>query len=219
MKTDSIFQFKSETTPSIIAGVLSGALFLVFHYVLEFPQRMFPGDFMLSLGLAALSFAGLYLLLPHPVLLKDRLTKIAEKAGIDPEKLADHIETSRAKIQTIRNINQEIPGYAHRRIEKIANNADKIIDGIMEDPEDMDRSYNFLYQYLGATVDIVRQYAELHQKKSAKNVRQVLKKADETLSEIEYVFEQQYLRNLDNEAQSLDVNLEVLRRTMIDEGL
>lgn len=210
---------RREWIPPLLAGTLSAGLFLLFHYGLVFPRRLVLGEFAWSLILAALAYVGFLLLLPKPKRLADQLAHIAGEIGMEGAELADLIETSNAKIAAIREINADIPGAPHDRIERIARSAERIIAGFLEDPEDVHRSWNFLYHYLDATVDIVRQYRELRRKEAGPKVQAVLDKSEETLLEIEDVFERQYRRNLDNEALSLDVDLDVLRRMMKSEGL
>lgn len=213
------FRPKSEWTPPISAGILSAGLFLLFHYGLVFPRRLVVGEFALSLILAVLAYIGILLLLPKPRRLADELAHIAVEIGMDGAEMAELIETSNAKITAIRAVNADLPGAPHERIERIAQTAERIIAGFREDPEDVHRSWNFLYHYLDATVEIVRQYRELRRKEGGKKVQAVLDKAERTLADIENVFERQYQRNLDNEALSLDVDLDVLRRMMKSEGL
>ncbi len=213
------FRPKSEWTPPLLAGTLSAGLFLLFHYGLVFPRRLIVGEFALSLILAAVGYFGILLLLPKPRRLADELAHIAVEIGMEGAELAELIQTSTAKIAAIREVNADLPGAPHDRIERIAGWAERIIAGFREDPEDVHRSWNFLYHYLDATLEIVRQYRELRRKEGGEKVRAVLDKSEATLSEIENVFQRQYQRNLDNEALSLDVDLDVLRRMMRSEGL
>jgi len=210
---------KKDWGPPLLAGVLSAGLFLLFHYGLVFPRRLIVGEFTLSLILAALAYVGILFLLPKPRRLADELAHIAVEIGMDGAEMAELIETSNAKIAAIRQVNADLPGAPHDRIERIARSAERIIAGFREDPEDVHRSWNFLYHYLDATVEIVRQYRELRRKEGGEKVQAVLDKSEVTLAEIEDVFERQYQRNLDNEALSLDVDLDVLRRMMKSEGL
>ncbi len=210
---------KKDWGPPLLAGVLSAGLFLLFHYGLVFPRRLIVGEFTLSLVLAALGYVGILLLLPKPRHLADELAHIAVEIGMDGAELAELIETGNAKIAAIREINADLPGAPHDRIERIARSAERIIAGFREDPDDVHRSWNFLHHYLDATVEIVRQYRELRRKEGGEKVQAVLDKSETTLAEIEDVFERQYQRNLDNEALSLDVDLDVLRRMMKSEGL
>ncbi len=208
-----------EWTRPMLAGLLSAGLFLFFHYGLVFPRRLIVGEFVWSLILAAAGYVGILLLLPKPKRLADELADIAGEIGMDGAQMAELLQTSNAKIAAIREINADISGETHDRIERIARSAERIIAGFREDPEDVHRSWNFLYHYLDATVEIVRQYRELRRKAGGAKVQAVLDKSEATLAEIEDVFERQYQRNLDNEALSLDVDLDVLRRMMKSEGL
>jgi hypothetical protein len=220
MTADSDFRGGgSEWTRPFAAGLLSAGLFLFFHYGLVFPRRFIVGEFALSFILAAAGYAGFLLILPHPKRLADELADFAGQIGMDGAEMAELLRTSHAKIAVIREINAEIPGEPHDRIERIARSAERIIAGFRDDPEDVHRSWNFLYHYLDATVEIVRQYRELRRKEGGKKVQAVLDKSEATLAEIEDVFERQYQKNLDNEALSLDVDLDVLRRMMKSEGL
>ena len=212
-------QWRLTSPAAIAAGTLSAGVFLVFHYVLVFPRHLFFGEFIFALALAALSYPGFFLVIPRKMTLSDRLTEIAPQIGMAPEEMAALMEESRDKIADLRRVNIELDGEAHDRVERIADWADRIIAGFTDDPEDVHRSWNFLHHYLDATVEVVRQYRELKRKRAGERVRDVLDKVEETLAEIEDVFSRQYQRNLDNEALSLDVDIDVLRRMMRSEGL
>ena len=149
------FRPTSEWTPPLLAGVLSAGLFLLFHYGFVFPRWLILGEFALSLILAALAYVGILLLLPKPRRLADELAHIAVEIGMDGAELAELIGTGNSKIAAIREINADLPGAPHDRIERIARSAERIIAGFREDPEDVHRSWNFLYHYLDATVEIV----------------------------------------------------------------
>lgn len=219
MTADLDIRAGSEWTRPVVAGLLSAGVFLLFHYGLVFPRRFLVGEFTLSLILAAGAYVGMVLILPEPKRLADELAEIAGEIGMDGAEMAELLRTSYGKIAAIRKVNAEIPGEPHERVERIAQSAERIIAGFRDDPEDVHRSWNFLYHYLDATVEIVRQYRELRRKAGGKKVQAVLDKSEATLAEIETVFERQYQRNLDNEALSLDVDLDVLRRMMKSEGL
>lgn len=201
------------------AGAASSALFLGFRYGLVFPGDLPGGRTVFELALAVAAYVGMTLLLPRPVGLRRQLAEMAAAARMDEAEVASLIGSSRGKVERIRKINEEISGRAHDRIEAVATIASRIVEGFRDDPSDIRRSRNFLYHYLDATVDIVEQYRELNRKSAGERVRQVLDKSEQTLAEIETVFQRQYQRNLDDEALALDVDLDVLRRMMKGEGL
>lgn len=208
-----------ESQAEMAAGILSAGLFLLFHYGLVFPDHLFIGEPALSFILALLSYVGILLVLPKPRTLADELAERASQAGMDGHELARIIRTNHAKIEMIRKINTDIRGQPHEQIERIAAAGERIIQRFKEDPDDVRRSRHFLHHYLNATVDIVSQYRELTRRGTGQRVHAVLDKTEETLAEIEDIFRQQYERNLDNEALSLDVALDVLRKMMKKEGL
>lgn len=209
----------TESAVSYISAVFASILFLFFRYGLVFPARLSELNMLLELGLALGAYAGFLLVLPRAKSLEEELAGMGSLAGGDVSEAAVLIRSSKEKIETIRGYGSGLEENIRIKVEHIADIADAIVEGFKEDPSDINRSKQFLFHYLDATIDIIGKYQELVNKSAGTQIDAVLEKSEQTLSEIEEVFEKQYQRNLANEAMELDVNLDVLKNMIKSEGL
>jgi len=204
---------------SYLSAALASILFLLFHYGLVFPARNEAINLMLALGLAAAAYFGLLAVLPRKKALEDELAEMEAFSGVRATEAAVLIRSTMEKINTIRDHGGQLNPAVNARIERIADIAEAIVEEFKTDPSDINRSKHFLYHYLDAAIDIIDKYRELLSKNGGTQIQGVLRKSEQTLAEIEMIFEKQYQRNLENEAMELDVNLDVLKNMIKSEGL
>jgi hypothetical protein len=209
----------TESVVSYVSAVLASILFLFFHYGLVFPARSPEMNMLFSLTLALAAYAGFLLMLPRAKSLEEELAGLDSFAGADAGDAAMLIRSTKEKIDAIRLHGSGLVENSKLQVERIADIAEAIVEGFKEDPSDIGRSRQFLFHYLDATLDIIEKYRELADKNAGPQIAAVLKKSEQTLSDIEGVFQKQYQRNLTNEAMELDVNLDVLKNMIKSEGL
>lgn len=209
----------TESMVSYCSALLASLCFCLFHFVCVFPGSTPVLNFFLALLLAIAAYAGFVLVLPRAQSLEEELAGMNVSAGINPQAVAALIRASLEKITDIREHSSELQGDVQATLKRITGIAQDIVEGFKNDPTDINRSKQFLFHYLDATLDIVSKYKELRNKKGGEPVEAVLIKSEQTLAEIEAVFQKQYQRNLANEAMELDVNLDVLQNMIKSEGL
>lgn len=143
--------------------------------------------------------------------------EVAAKAGLRTERVIDALREADQKITAIETNARMINNRELKdRLARIAFNARAVIARIEEDPRDLDRSRKFLVTYLEGTERVVTMYAKQQDDHAGstlhKNFRNVLTTIEET-------FELQEQRLLDNNAQELDVEIDVLRIQLEKEGV
>ncbi|MCI4625563.1 MAG: 5-bromo-4-chloroindolyl phosphate hydrolysis family protein [Candidatus Magnetoovum sp. WYHC-5] len=95
-----------------------------------------------------------------------------------------------------------------------------VIKEIQRDPKDVRVAKQFLSYYLDATVYIVEKYAELAAVGlSSGDINKRLSKVEGMLDTIKNTFIKQHERLLDNDLMDLDVEMDLLEKTIKIEGL
>lgn len=168
-----------------------------------------------------LAFAGSYFVVrviqtprhhPATVVIGEGLTKL----DVD-----NTLREARAQHNILQNEAFRITNPAARaQVTEIARLVDEIIKDIKEHPEDFRTARQFFTYYLGATVKIVRNYAQLVVRPDkSPELAGSLRQVEEELQTIRGAFEKQLRVLVENDVMDLDVELQVLKKTIELEGL
>ncbi len=191
---------------------------------LPFP---FMIDFIVSAGLATLTGVGLVLALPYgkpeskePVFEAEAMAK-AGAAGVSTKEVVDAITLGTTKLAKIRAAALQIRApNTQRRIKKICEIGDKIIEDFRVDPKDVRLARSWLNTYLDQTLDIVTKYAQLS-RTGARNLeaQKIMTSCEETLDLIEEKFAELLDKLLHNDVMDLDVDITVIKNMLKQEGI
>ena len=171
-----------------------------------------------SLGIAVCfgigAFVGFYLLYgldPR----EEKAAKIAH--GLTTEDVVRAMDEGRKAIAGIEDANARIhnPELSHR-LERITGLAYKILTAIEEEPRDLRRARKFLTVYLDGAKRVTEGYARLHGNGQVGELEDNFRRV---LITIERVFNEQYTRLQESNALDLDVQIEVLKTQLEQEGV
>lgn len=208
----------SWTRPTI-AALNAGVAFLIAYHFAPIPFSLPGGELALSGGLAGLCWLGSMATLPRARSLQDELKAMAGDSRIDVDRVAGVIEQGRARIAAIRTAMTGLPAAIARRIERICEIAERIVDELRADPADVARTQPFLDHYLAGARELVERYAALHGRAAdTPRLGEIQARFEPLLEELETLFVKQYQRIVENEARSLDLEIDVLSRMIKAEG-
>ena len=202
---------------SLIAGVGASGVFVVAYTVLVMP----PPAALYATALALLTFAGLSLAVPRAKTLAEQLSEREQLSGGDVNKLTRFVDENRAQVEKMVALRDQLDDRTHPVVDEIIDWANRIIDGVIEDPTDIARSTRFEV-YLQSAVEVTEKVVDLRNSDRAKassGVEEVLEKSHVVLCDIRDVFRKQYEHNLQNDILDIDVDLDVLSKTLKREGL
>lgn len=202
---------------SVLAGGAASAVFVLARTVLVMPA---PG-LLYSLALGVLTFVGLSLALPRAKTLAEQLAERDQVAGSDVKKLTRFVDENRAQVERMRALRDQVDEQTRPVVDEIIEWATRIIEGVIDDPTDIARSTRFEV-YLQNAVEVTEKVVDLKDSDRAKassGVDEVLEKSHVVLRDIRDVFSKQYERNLENDILDVDVDLDVLSKTLKREGL
>ena len=181
-------------------------------------------DLLMAVGSSALIGIGTYNTLPALESFEDKIVdNLPTDGSLSPANVRRIINGAIEKLEKLRAStrkisDEEIKAECHA-VNKIA---ERIILGFKDDPSDIQRSTNFLNSLLDQTVTIVGKFADVEErlKTHPKKKRDaIVTQFRTTINALESAFNEQYTRNLQDEVTSLDVDLEVLERTLESSGL
>lgn len=201
---------------SVVAGIGAYALLrgVLFKYLFFSGFSAFLVAFLL--GLAA--FIGMRRFLKgafdkskkkeHGVKTPER--EKAQKAYDEGIKVLTRI---RNKTRMVRN------NDAAKKIQDICKVGIEIFDDIKKNPSDLRKIKTFINYYLDSTEKIINQYVDLSNRRDATpEVTESLEKVEGLLDEIKKTFDKQLASLLEDDLLDLNVELEVLKKTMKHEG-
>jgi 5-bromo-4-chloroindolyl phosphate hydrolysis protein len=192
-----------------LAGLLGAIAFLVAYFIGRVP-------FLWSVIVGGLVYIAFSL-----IMTRSKMAEVPEVEGMSPKDVIETLDEGERKVKNLRKLAGQIGRRRiARRVEDIANVADRILQELHEDPKDIRVARRFLNYYLDATVLVVDRYTSLDSKKTdSENVQEVLHNFEELLDTIEATFEKQYDRLLRNDVLDLDTDMTVLKQMMEMEGL
>lgn len=181
-------------------------------------------DVILNVVLASAAATGLYLVMPRTVDIQlaaeqAELAGIADQPGIDKRDVLAAIRQGTDKVTSIRNaaVNIRNPNAA-RRVRSICSTGDDIIRNFREDPKDVRIARTWLNSYLDQTLNIVQQYARVSSAQHDAKAITTMTQFEETLDVIDSTFKDLLRRLLANDVVDLEVDMQVARTMMRQEG-
>ncbi len=175
---------------------------------------------MLSLfaGFAGYILAGM--LLRSFLKKKEDDIPVPPDAGITAEEAKAIITGSEAKIRDIRAMTMRVKSNkVAGEIRDICRAGMDITAALRKDPRNIRRARQFIDYYLESTHKIVLKYVELSEAHHiTPEIEKSLTKVEEVLGTIKTTFERQLAKLLEHELLDLDVEVQVLEKTMKMEG-
>lgn len=201
----------SSAMKGIIAGILSGLVFVVFYLFLHVP-------FLFSVVIGIAAYAGIFLICNSPTLYG------VEVKGMDEtqiELLKKTIDEGYDKLNEIKNISKEIKKNSIRsKIDEICLIADKIFEYLRKNPKSVSNIRRFLNYYLDAMINIITKYVDIsRQEVDSRNIEYSLQKAERLLDTVKKAFTVQQEKLLTNDMIELDTEIELFEDTMKSEDL
>lgn len=190
-------------------GLIAGGLFLLFFIALDL-------NIFVSIGLGIAAYiAGLF------TFQSPAAEAVADRGGISGETLNKVVSEVSEKLKTLEsNKNRIKKAQVRSKLDEICSSVRKILDNFKKDPKDIKAAKNFLNYYLDATITLVEKYVDLSSKEArSQNIEETLAKAENLLDVIKESFKKQYIKLLDDDVMNLDVEIEVLEKTLKMEGM
>lgn len=193
----------------ILSGILAAAALLVFLFVIK-------AGLLISLIAGVLVYIGGTLIF---AVTEKKLQFVAE--GVTKEDAEQTIRDGRAKVDSIKKTNDGIKDQkVNAQINELCELASKIFDDLERDPKGVKNARKFLTYYLDTTAYIVSRYAELSSGACySDEVKTALAKVEDSLTLIQETFKQQIGRLMQADVSDLDIELELLKKTIKTEGI
>lgn len=182
----------------------------------------------LALGVSYGALVGLtiYVLTPRRKTVAESLYEgLTSGAGLEGEmakRIASDMEAAKAQVARLREASERLPqdGEGRQKVLLLADKADRIIDGFLHDPSDVQRSRTFLDRYLPGAADVSEKLADfLERGGPSERATGLRKQFWGTLDDLSDAFDKQYERNLDDDHLDVEVDMDVLRRMIKMEGI
>ncbi|HID81734.1 MAG TPA: 5-bromo-4-chloroindolyl phosphate hydrolase [Chromatiales bacterium] len=171
-------------------------------------------NLLVSLTFTALAALGYYLYYG----LDPRGEKASGKlGGYSTEELVEILNEAEAKLEIIEAQGRKLTSRElAERLDKIVIEAREVIGILEKNPKDLRRARKFLNVYLDGARQVTEGYANMHSQADSEildnNFRDVL-------STIEATFKEQKRKLLSHEMLDLDIQIEVLKKQMEEEGI
>ncbi len=189
----------------------------------------FVGDLLVSTPLAAVTGMGIWYFWPgrRPITKED-----VEQIFADQEKLKSATGVSTKEVvETIKLVSDKLDRILMeaaqirspntvRRIKHIDAIGRRIIEDFRQDPSDIKRAQTWIHSYLDQTLDCVKQYAQLS-KNGARSIeaQRQMTQFDELLDLIHAKSQELLDHLLTNDTTNMQVNVEVFRDMLNNEGI
>ncbi len=192
-----------------IAGVISFLSFVLLFFVFKLPI------FVSAIAGAAIYFAF------STIIGNKNLPFGKTKDSPNDIRKSDLLDLARKKLEEIENSALRVNKIEiQHKIRRICALGYKILDEIKTRPNSIKISKQFLNYYIDATGTIISKYAGLQSNKAyIPSANASLDKAEEVLDTVELAFKKQLERLYDNDVMDLDIELNVLAKTIKSEGL
>ncbi len=144
------------------------------------------------------------------------LPMIKHQQSDNPE-IAEILEQAEAKILAIELATSKLSSVELiQRLERITSRARDILQTIAENPKELRRARKFMYVYLDGAQKVSQGYAKTHRHMRSGELEENFRRV---LITIENVFTEQHTKLLENNALDLDVQIEVLKTQLENEGV
>ncbi|SMO45396.1 5-bromo-4-chloroindolyl phosphate hydrolysis protein [Saccharicrinis carchari] len=202
-------KLKQKYDKGQISGILSILSFVLLFFFFKLP-----------IFVSAIAGAGIFFTLYTLLGNKDLHTNKTKNNARESRK-SKLIELARTKLEEIEAGALKLNKIeVQQKIRHICALGYKILDEIKQRPNSIKISRQFLNYYIDATGTIVSKYAALQNNKAYVPAAEIsLNKAEKVLGTVESAFEKQLERLYNNDVMDLDVELNVLAKTIKSEGL
>lgn len=148
---------------------------------------------------------------------KRRKFALPEVAGVDRGAVTAQLKQAYGRLQGIEAAARSIavPEFVER-LGRIIGIGKQILAEIEEDPRDASRARRFLNLYLDSAERVTAEYARTHRQLRSRPLERNFR---QLLIDMEQTFEAQHQKLLENDALSLDVEIEVLNARLKSEGV
>lgn len=134
----------------------------------------------------------------------------------DPE-IAETLAQAEAKIITIELAASQLSSLElAQRLERITHKAREILHSIADNPKDIRKARKFMYVYLDGAQKVSQGYARTHRQIHSGELEESFRRV---LVTIEDVFVEQHKKLLEHDVLDLDVQIEVLKTQLENEGV
>lgn len=142
-------------------------------------------------------------------------------SGADGKKLNAVLQEGKEKLGEMRGYISKIRDYQIRKkANAVYQAATAIFDNFKDDPRDIKGARPFLNYYFDSAIEIIKKYIELKDKKiQTPEMAETLSKVEATLETIKAAFEEQLVKLQENDVMDLDVEIEVLKKSLQGDGL
>jgi 5-bromo-4-chloroindolyl phosphate hydrolysis protein len=148
---------------------------------------------------------------------RSRRVSVAQVDGVDVSDVTVQLEQAYQRLRRIDAAARTIavPEF-QTRLARITQVGRDILTKIERDPRDAVRARRFLHLYLDSTERVTEEYAKTHKGLTTVPLEENFRKL---LIDMESSFSEQHRKLLENDAVSLDVEIEVLNARLKQEGL
>ena len=193
----------------IISGAIAGLTFLIFLFAIKL-------SIILSLGIGIISYIASLFTFSSYGKIRDNMP-----VGVSEELLIKTIQAVSDKLKILTSHMEKIEKPSVKsKVRDICVTVENIMVNFEKDPKDIKAAKNFLNYYLDATIGLVEKYKDLSSRNvKSDNIQATLAKAENLINIIRESFNKQYLKLLEDDVMNLDVEIQVLEKTLKSEGL
>jgi 5-bromo-4-chloroindolyl phosphate hydrolysis protein len=199
----------------VLVGALAG---LPFHFL---------GDLAIGVPAALVTATGIFKFWPSAQQIQREnaidaaIAQVAQQAGIDSKEVVEAINTATSKLATVRKHALDIHApNTKRRIEKICQIGDQIVEDFRIDPKDVRAARSWIGTYLDQTIDLVKAYATLSRTGSRSiEAQQQMAKFDDMLDLLQSEFDKLLKSLVENDINEFGVNVAVMQDMLKNEGI
>ncbi|KJR40883.1 5-bromo-4-chloroindolyl phosphate hydrolysis protein [Candidatus Magnetoovum chiemensis] len=195
----------------ITIGLISAAAYLLFYVLIDL-------GLIASIIISVMIFLGLQLLMFKA---KKQIEIDLEDRGLSYDIIQITLKEGKDKVANLQNLGASIEKQSVRaKVIEICEIANKILDNIEKNPEDVKSAKKFFSYYLDATITILNKYSEITKHKAkGSNIDTTIDKVESILDTIKEAFEKQHSKLYENDVIDLDTEISVLEQTLKSEGL
>jgi 5-bromo-4-chloroindolyl phosphate hydrolysis protein len=142
---------------------------------------------------------------------------VSDRFQSDDPEIAETLAQAEAKIVTIELATSQLSSLElEQRLKRITNKAREILYSIADNPKEIRKARKFMYVYLDSAQKVSQGYAKTHRKVRSGELDENFRRV---LVTIEDVFAEQHNKLLEHDVLDLDVQIEVLKTQLENEGV
>jgi 5-bromo-4-chloroindolyl phosphate hydrolysis protein len=195
----------------LLALIVGGAVYFIFHHLLKI-------NIIISLIIGIVAY---FLSLGQLLYLKLHKKKGIRLKGIKDKKLKNILREGQKKLKRLKTLSRKIPDYQIRnKVKEVHSVVIDIYENFKTDPRDIKKARTFLNYHLDAANTIITKYVQLKKRRTEiPELEETLKNAENLMDTIKQSFDQLLKKLMENDVMDLDVEIEVLKKTLDAEGL